>query len=227
MTDICTPFLVVSSIPSIPVDPSLKVEQPQIEVEMEIDQPELCQFLVHNVSAGDLSRLREIMMSQLDLMAIDIVEMYVNSSALPDETIVHRLGLVPILCETIDDFVGVDECECEEKGCNECSIPFTMEVYGNPLTKTAITSDDIVLDDVRCVVLPGNRFPLLYLREGEHVRLDGKIMKGNGRLHSKWSPVSCVVFKKVENDTFRFSFESTGLLTNGDILEQALKVFYA
>ena len=48
--------------------------------------------------------LRRIMISEVPTMTIDLVEVRENTSALHDEFLAHRLGLVPLISEQIDAF---------------------------------------------------------------------------------------------------------------------------
>ena len=48
--------------------------------------------------------LRRIMLSEVPTLAIDMVDMQINNSVLNDEFIAHRLGLIPIVSKSVDDF---------------------------------------------------------------------------------------------------------------------------
>lgn len=46
--------------------------------------------------------LRRILISEIPTMAIEIVNVYQNTSIIPDEVLSHRLGLIPILANAND-----------------------------------------------------------------------------------------------------------------------------
>ena len=46
--------------------------------------------------------LRRILISEIPTIAIDIVNLYQNTSVIPDEVLCHRLGLIPILANAND-----------------------------------------------------------------------------------------------------------------------------
>ena len=48
--------------------------------------------------------LRRIMISEVPTLTIDLVEVRENTSALHDEFIAHRLGLVPLDSEKVDQY---------------------------------------------------------------------------------------------------------------------------
>jgi len=195
---------------------------PELDYEVEIDQPEECKILIHGVNVGFVNLLRKTVMSRLYTMAIDLVEIEMNTTALPDETIAHRLGMVPITSQTLDDFEVFDACRCGGIGCERCSVSFTLNVQGKSLHKQKVTSDDIRFSGSSCSVISGPPFTLFYLHYGERIFLTGKVQKATGKRHVKWCPVSGVVFKPVDKTTFSFHFESAGHLTNTEIIEQTL-----
>ena len=45
-------------------------------------------------------------------MAIDQVEIEENTSALHDELLAHRCGLIPLDSDEVDDFLYHEECQC-------------------------------------------------------------------------------------------------------------------
>jgi DNA-directed RNA polymerase I and III subunit RPAC1 len=46
--------------------------------------------------------LRRILLSEIPTMAIEVVNIYQNTSIIPDEVLSHRLGLIPLLAEAND-----------------------------------------------------------------------------------------------------------------------------
>lgn len=58
--------------------------------------PRECVFLMSGVDISVANALRRIMLAEVPTMAIDFVEITTNTTALPDEFIAHRLGLIPL-----------------------------------------------------------------------------------------------------------------------------------
>ena len=71
--------------------------------------------------------LRRIMISEVPTLTIDLVEVRENTSALHDEFIAHRLGLVPLQSENVDQFQTSEECMCLSL-CPKCSVNFKLHV---------------------------------------------------------------------------------------------------
>ena len=84
-------------------------------------------------------------------MAIDLVEVRDNTSALHDEFIVHRLGLVPLKCPEdrankhhIDAMQFTEDCDCPSM-CEKCAVKFSLKsACGEEVRE--VTSKDIKID---------------------------------------------------------------------------------
>jgi len=114
-------------------------------------------FVLYNSDLSFANALRRVLIAEVPTMAIDVVNIEVNTSPLPDYVLAHRLGLIPLYCDNIDDYKFTNECPCES-GCPNCSIPFKLEVYGerkqegDQIKPTNVTSDDLIIDDSRIQV---------------------------------------------------------------------------
>lgn len=88
---------------------------------------EECEFILHDFKLSDVSKLRRIMYSSLEVMAIELVEILENKTDFLDEMIAQRLGLVPIRCEGVKDIPLISDTEDIEEEITE-GIPFSMNV---------------------------------------------------------------------------------------------------
>ncbi len=70
---------------------------------------------------------------EIPILAIDEVEFFKNDSALYDEILAHRLGLIPLVTEKT--FTEREKCSCKGKGCSKCSVDLKIKIKG-PLSKT-------------------------------------------------------------------------------------------
>ena len=67
--------------------------------------------------------LRRIIISEVPTMAIEMVQVAENTSCLNDEFIAHRIGLVPLYSENVDEFEFNSKCVCEGF-CHRCSVRY-------------------------------------------------------------------------------------------------------
>lgn len=71
--------------------------RPKLEIKRYSDMH--MEFLLSNTDASVANALRRVMIAEIPTIAIDLVEMEMNSTVLNDEFIAHRLGLVPLMSQ--------------------------------------------------------------------------------------------------------------------------------
>ena len=69
--------------------------------------------------------LRRIIISEVPTMAIETVIITENTSALHDEFIAHRCGLIPLVSVDVDKYKTVNQC-CETSNCDQCCVRFDL-----------------------------------------------------------------------------------------------------
>jgi DNA-directed RNA polymerase II subunit RPB3 len=101
-----------------------RFEEPEIKI-LELTRYTM-KFELVNTDLSVANALRRIIISEIPTMAIDIVEIKENTSALHDEFIAHRLGLIPLTSQNVDEFKFSEECDCNSM-CNQCSVQYKLE----------------------------------------------------------------------------------------------------
>jgi DNA-directed RNA polymerase subunit D len=103
--------------------------------------------------------------NQILVLAIDEVEISKNGSALYDETIAHRLGLIPLI---------------NEKNYSKKTPTFELAE-----DKQGIVYSKEIKGEVK--IIDGN-FPITSLNQGQEIKLKGTTNLGKGVEHAKYSP---------------------------------------
>ncbi|KAM3286375.1 hypothetical protein P3S67_025174 [Capsicum chacoense] len=84
-------------------------------------KPDFMKFELRDTDSSIANALRRIMIAEVPTIAINLVEIEVNSSVLNDEFISHRLGLIPLTSECAMSMRFSRDCDaCDGDG--QCSI---------------------------------------------------------------------------------------------------------
>jgi hypothetical protein len=194
-------------------------------------------FFFKNVDFSLLNSIRRIMINEIPTIAIDLVFVEYNSSDLHDEFIVHRLGLLPIFSENVNEMKYSRECECDNY-CFLCSSVFELNMVANEGIKYVYSTDlkylttpnhpdkyknfpihnsSLIENNSDCKIL------LLKLNQGQRIKLTCIAKKGIGKMHAKWSPVSSIKIKM--EPSLKINLDEINFLPNNIIRDKISKNF--
>lgn len=162
-------------------------------------------FVLSGADPSFANALRRAMYAEVPTLAIEYVRIYDNTSALFDEMLSHRLGLIPIITEP-GTFVRETECSCGMTGCSACSITFSMSVEGPKM----VTSGDLLSSDP-AIRPASDTISIVKLEKGQKVVLEARAVLNTGREHSKWQPVTVCGYKNYPVITFASNCDACGL----------------
>ena len=91
--------------------------------------PREAEFVIEGVNHAFANALRRTLVADIPKLAIDEVTIYDNTSALFDEMVAHRLGLMPVPTDP-ELFNFRDQCTCGGEGCPSCTVLFTLSKEG-------------------------------------------------------------------------------------------------
>ena len=103
--------------------------------------------------------------SEIPILAVDEVEILKNDSPLYDETIAHRIGLIPLKNK------GVNEK-------NKIQLKLSVSKEGTIYSKDLKGNIDVVYDEI----------PITVLGKDQEIELLAIVKSGKGNEHSKFSP---------------------------------------
>ncbi|RLN33983.1 DNA-directed RNA polymerases II, IV and V subunit 3 [Panicum miliaceum] len=103
-------------------------------------------FELRDTDASIANALRRVMIAEVPTVAIDLVEIEVNSSVLNDEFIAHRLGLIPLTSAAAMQMRFSRDCDaCDGDGsCEYCSVEFLLSARATDSDQTLeVTANDL------------------------------------------------------------------------------------
>lgn len=120
------------------------------------------------------------MVAEVPTLAIEWVDFLKNDSALPDEVIANRLGLIP-LTFIPNAYALPQHCKCKGKGCSRCQVKLWLSKRGPCMVYASDLKSEA--KDVRPAF---ERIPIVELFDGQELELEAIAQLGIGRQHAKW-----------------------------------------
>ena len=140
--------------------------------------------LISGISHVYANTLRRICITEVPTLAVDTVMFTANNSAMYDEIISHRIGLIPLKTD-LDLLVPRSRCSCEY-GCVNCTVIYKLEKTG-PAT---IYSKDLIPDHPGLGPVHEN-VPIAKLAENQELKMEAYAVLGIAKHHAKWQPAMC------------------------------------
>ncbi|KCV70498.1 hypothetical protein H696_02839 [Fonticula alba] len=166
------------------------------------------------IDAALANAIRRILLAEVPTMAIENVYVKNNTSVLHDELLCHRLGLIPIYADPRQfDFKFAED---EATDINTIVLSLNVKCTHNPsapagasdpnvryINSTAFSRDikwvpqgpqaeRFAEDPIRPV---HDAIEIIRLRPGQELDIDMHCVKGIGKIHAKWSPVSTAFYR--------------------------------
>lgn len=139
-------------------------------------------FLLKDANPAIANAIRRAVIEKVPTMAIEEVEFRKNSSALYDEVIAHRLGLIPLRTDQ-KGYNLPQKCKCKGQGCNSCTLLFSLKTKGpGYVYASELKSKDPKVKPVY------PETPIVKLMKGQELELEATAVLGKGQEHIKWSP---------------------------------------
>ncbi len=126
--------------------------------------------------------------NEIPILAAEEIEFVKNDSALYDEIIAHRLGLVPLKRPKGMNFP--EECTCKGKGCSKCQVKLKISKKGPGI----VYAEDIK-GSSKVEVVHG-KIPIVLLKKDQELKVVLTAQLGQGIDHAKFSP-GLIYFRNV------------------------------
>jgi len=154
-----------------------------MKVDVKELKPKKAVIKIDEIEPYFINSIRRTMISDLPKLAVDDVVIYDNTSALFDEIISHRLGLVPIPTD-LKLLAFRDECTCKGKGCPNCTVRYTLSKEG----EGPVLSGDLQPAE-KSWAITEDKIPIVELYGDQRLILEVEAILGRGKTHAKWIPV--------------------------------------
>ncbi|MDR0913461.1 MAG: DNA-directed RNA polymerase subunit D [Methanobrevibacter sp.] len=149
-------------------------------------------FILKNVETPFVNAIRRAAMMEVPKLAIEDVNIIVNDSAMFNEVLAHRLGLVPLNSDKEALEGLIDE---------NSTVSFTLNKVNDTEETIFVYSKDLTSNDPKIKPV-FDTIPLLKLKKGEKVDLEAVAKLGNGRSHAKWMPTVVCAYKQYPDISF-------------------------
>lgn len=159
-----------------------------MKIEIEELKPKKAVLRIEETKPYFINSVRRVMISELPKLAVNNVIIYDNTSALFDEIISHRLGLVPIPTD-LSLLTFRDECVCKGKGCPNCTVRYTLSKEGG-----TVYSGDLQPAE-KSWAIKEDKIPIVELYGEQRLILEVEAVLGRGRDHAKWQAVLAPGYK--------------------------------
>ena len=126
-------------------------DEPEIRI-LELSKY-VIKFELLNTDVAVANSLRRIIIAEIPTMAIDLVEVKENTSALHDEFIAHRLGLIPLMSNEVEFFAFSDKCICDSM-CPKCSVSFKLQAVCSDRDQMEVNTRHITPVNLEVGVIP-------------------------------------------------------------------------
>ncbi len=139
-------------------------------------------FLLKGSDEAFANTIRRLIIEEVPTLAVETIEIKENSSALYDEMLGLRLGLIPIKTDLKSYRLPENEEEVKEK-----SARCTLQIKLKAGKKGQVYAQEAESADPKCT-FAYPLMPIVKLLSKQKVDLTMTAVMGQGKMHAKWSP---------------------------------------
>lgn len=172
-----------------------------MEIEITREEGNKLQFELKGAGMQFANAVRRYIINGVPVLAIDEVTFYENSSALFDEYLSHRIGLIPLTTPS-----GVPK---------ETEVDFYLDAKGPGM----VYSSNLETKDKE-VKVAKDKIPIATLAGNQSIRLEGKARLGTARKHAKFQ--AGLAAYEIANGAYKFTVESFFQMPPRELVSRAL-----
>ncbi|MCK5474420.1 MAG: DNA-directed RNA polymerase subunit D [Candidatus Aenigmarchaeota archaeon] len=125
--------------------------------------------------------IRRTILQHVNIPAIDSIDVIKNTSSVYNESLAHRIGLVPLTYKS--GMSTKEDCKCKNKGCTMCEVKMVLAKKG-PAT---VYAKDIKSTDKDLKPSNGDAI-IIKLYENQEINLEATAVIKTGADHANWQP---------------------------------------
>ncbi len=139
-------------------------------------------FEITGSSPAFVNTIRRSIVNKVPVMAAEKIDITANSSALYDEMLAHRVGLIPIKFPAGKYNLRKD-CSCKGKGCASCEVKGVVKKRGT----TSVCGEDIKFTDEN-VSAKNPKELITKIIDRQEVNFELTARLGTANEHARWQP---------------------------------------
>ena len=140
------------------------------------------QFLMKGSDEIFANTIRRLIAEEVPTLAVEDLEIKENSSALYDEMLGLRLGLLPIKTD-LKSYHFKSGCSCQGEGCARCELKITLKAN----KKGYVYAQEAESADPKCIFVQ-EMMPITKLLPKQKLDIQMTAVLGRGKDHTKWIP---------------------------------------
>lgn len=168
-----------------------------------------------DMNLQQFNQFRRIILSEIAVIAVDIVRINSNDTTMADEVLANRLGLIPVVVTNQDVIVRKDLCTCQNV-CEKCSI--MIEFKGKTFeSKSPLLTNDIsplLAEDISLTIVEAN----------QSLSFDMYCTKSIAQEHAKYSPNVVVSLLPTKSNNLQVQLVNSGTIDFVYILRHAFGI---
>ena len=196
-----------------------------MEIKILRNQGNKLDFAIKGVDVAFVNTLRRAIISEVPVLAIEEVNFLKNTSALYDEILAHRLGLIPLKTD-LKSYKLPEKPEDLESP--TCHLNLNLKAKG-PIT---VYSSDLVSQDPQ-VHPVYDKMPIVKLDKSQKLEFEAVAIMGQGKQHMKFSPALAYYrympsIKAVKDSSHKVEITKDAVKINGveySVLDPKLEAF--
>ncbi len=137
-------------------------------------------FEVGGINPAIANAIRRATYSEVHVMAIEYVDIVKNTSALYNELLAHRIGLIPLTFDPLR-YTPREKCDCKGEGCMKCQVKLVLKkkgpcvVYARDLEATNPDVRPVYGDEI-----------IVKLLDGQEIELEAVAILDRADRHARW-----------------------------------------